>query len=310
MEPIPDAATIAAVIRELANGWDSATLGRRRRFEPGTALELDHSDYADRPSLAEHLATKPADLAVLTCASVIQVARSGAALYAVSDQWALTMGHLPILRSVLEGAGQVAWLLVGDAPLTALLPTEPEAREARVKRGAVLWGDCLRQSLRDQRRTGDEGLVNRATEQLKDWERVVREGFPTLLISKDRWVIDDIRVPSFTEAADLGLTLACLPKEQDFSLYPWLSAASHHRLYPLLERLQSGTVEDQPALRVSPDPLETSGAGYLLAWAVYRTFEATFAYHGWSTEPLSDALVRAVPAEQLQPPGEPSSYPP
>ena len=100
------------VIHELANGWDSATLGRQRRFEPGTALELDHGDYASRSSLAEHLATKPADLAVLTCASVIQVARSGAALYAGSDEWALTTGHLPIVRSVQEGAGQVVWLLL------------------------------------------------------------------------------------------------------------------------------------------------------------------------------------------------------
>ena len=60
---------------------------------------------------------------------------------------------------------------------------------------------------------------------------------------------------------------------------------------------------------MSPDPLETSGAGYLMAWAMYRTFEATFAYHGWSDAPLSDALARAVPADQLQPPDEPGLHP-
>lgn len=109
-------------------------------FEPGTALELGHSDYAAQPTLAEHLATKPADLTVLTCVSLMQVARSGAALYAVSDQWALTMGHLPILRSVLEGAGQVAWLLVGDAPLTGPLPIEPEARAGPGEAGCSVVG--------------------------------------------------------------------------------------------------------------------------------------------------------------------------
>ena len=121
-----------------------------------------------------------------------------------------------------------------------------------MKRGALLWAECLRQALRDQRRTGSGELIKNATEQLAEWEGVVRGAFLTFTIIKDRWTIDDIRVPSFTDVADLGLTLACLPNEQDVSLYPWLSAASHHRLYPLLERLQSGTDDDRQPVACRP----------------------------------------------------------
>jgi hypothetical protein len=131
------------------------------------------------------------------------MARSIAALFAVADRWGLTFGHVPLVRSVFDGAGQLAWLLVGDeridAPTASSLDEALEGTRARIARVALLWALCLREARRDARPQDDTEQYDSFTRYLAEWETMARGAYPTLSIDHrrfDRWSIDGVVVPS------------------------------------------------------------------------------------------------------------------
>lgn len=53
----------------------------------------------------------------MVTATVLQMTRSVSALFDVDDRYSLTFGHIPLARSIFEGAGQLQWLLADDEDL-------------------------------------------------------------------------------------------------------------------------------------------------------------------------------------------------
>jgi hypothetical protein len=297
---IPGADHIAKALSVLMNVWDSVVLGRSQRAEVGSVCHLDINDYPDDEDLAISLASKPGDLAVLTCSSVIQVARSVGALFAVSDTWTLTMGHLPLVRSVLEGVGQVSWLLLGDAPLSGDVPVGPEARRARAARATLLWSECLRQSIHDYKHQGEAESAELARAQLTDWEATARRAFGDLKAPNEgRWSIGSLTIPTYTAQADRGVKLAWWPNAPRGTLYPWLSAASHHRIYPLLNSLVAARIDDAPVHQVAPEPTEVTAGGLTVVRALMGMCDVTAVYLGWPSDGFHEANASIAALQQL-----------
>lgn len=292
---VPAAGAIARAVVALTNQWDDAIAERASAPVEGSQAAFDQQRLPEH-GVDPRLAGMPAGIAFLTCASVIQVARSLAALFAVSEEWALTLGHLPLVRSILEGVGQVRWTILGAGPVDARavideVEGERLARQ-RVARSCLLQATCLQQAQRDFKAQRDIDAARRAKEQLHEWRDLTRTAFSTLRVDRKRhnaWVIDGAEVPGFNDLADVGFDLSWWPSPSDGrSLYPWVSAASHHRLYPLIGQLVPSSVNGRTVGRISPDPLEPTAGGLVGALAVLRMLDLVFAYLGWPSERLTD----------------------
>jgi hypothetical protein len=292
---VPAAGAIARAVVTLTNQWDNAIVERASSPVKGSQAAFDQQRLPEH-GVDPRLAGMPAGIAFLSCASVIQVARSLAALFAVSEDWALTLGHLPLVRSILEGVGQVRWTILGAGPIDARVAVdeiegERLARE-RVARACLLQATCLQQAQRDFKAQRDTDAARHAKEQLNEWRDLTRTAFRTLRIDRKRhntWEIDGAEVPGFNDLADAGFDLSWWPSPSDGrSLYPWVSAASHHRLYPLIGQLVPSSVNGRPVGRISPDPLELTSGGLVGALAVLRMLDLVFAYLGWPSERLSE----------------------
>ena len=116
---VPGAAQLADTINRLGVVWDDAVREHGANPAFGSMARFDMHEFEQHSHMPRAFTSLPAGLLTPTCSSVLQVARSIGALYAACDTWGLTLGHLPAVRSVLEGAGQVRWIAVGDDPIDA-----------------------------------------------------------------------------------------------------------------------------------------------------------------------------------------------
>ena len=175
VEPIPAADRIAGVLSDLLMAWDEAIAEHASESAPNSWGQFDQHDYPAHSGIDTRLAGAPSNLAFLTCSSVLQMARSIATLYANSNVSGLTLGHLPLLRSVLEGVGQVRWLIAGEGPIDgppASVSREKalDASRARIGRACLLWASCFQQAHRDftaQREVPDARAMKA---QLAEWK--------------------------------------------------------------------------------------------------------------------------------------------
>ena len=301
-----------AIVRTI-EVWDTAVGGRSRAPAEGSHAWFDEHVAAPQLNLPPEFARCGTSVVFLTCGSVMQIARSVAALYAVSEDWALTFGKLPLMRSVLEGVGQLAWVIGGDEPLRwPDVSSEAEAVEAareRAARSAILWAECLRQGKRDLKGQGELEASELFKVRLTEWKALGRATFPNLVIDKeryDRWIIDDVELPGFGDMANRGTKLATWTEETEpeehapespdepevevrdpeGAMYPWLSAASQHRLYPFMLSLEEADLNGKRALRTTPDLGDVAAAGLVVGWALSRMVNLALAHVGWSFDGL------------------------
>lgn len=297
---------MSRAIVTLTTAWDAAIAEHGGRPAAGSQAAFVQ-ERLPAVGVDRRLARAPADIAILTSATVIQVARSLAALYAVSDSWGLTLGHLPLVRTILEGAGRVRWVIVGAGAIDARVAVDDEVEAVRVARlrvarASLMHAAGLEQAQRDFTKQREVDIARTMKANLIEWRELTRTAF-TLRVDRARWntwSIGGVEVPGLGDLAEAGFDLAWWPSKPDGrSLYGWLSAVSHAHVYPLTSQLAPDTWNGQPVHRVVPDAVELTAGGLVGALAVMRMMDLTFAYLGWFSEPVNDvartlALVHAL----------------
>ena len=278
MDRIPGAEHAANCLAMLVREFGHLVEPTRLVAHGSPAWRDQHDRRGDIP---ERLARQAAEQAILTCATMTEVARSLAALYGTSDEGGLTIGHLPLVRSIMEGAGQVTWLINGDG-LGTLPDMRPEATRERAVRAALLWERCLKVAVGDFKAQQLSDHEAHAQALLDGW----RTDMTAALGPSVKGATAGIKFPSLTDMAKQGTRFAWMTwpaGREPIHVYAYMSSVAHSRLYQLLPEL---TAEGATHIdfHVAPVPLEVTASGVAAAWAVLRAFELTAVYVGWPTD--------------------------
>lgn len=277
MELIPHSASISDVLTRLVHLFDEQVHPARPPQE-GSLAWLDAHDR--KGDVSERLARQPFEQAMLTCIGIAEVTRSLAALFKSADTAGLSLGHLPVIRSTMEGVGQLSWLINGTR-IGSLPDARPEGSYERFVRAALLWATCLQQAKSDLRGQGLDEYADNAATLLDLWriETTTYLGGVTGGSDGYKWKLDGVKVPSLADQADRGMDFAYFPAAP-LRTYGWLSAIGHHRMYPLQRMLDDGGASHFDCRPAQP-PLEVTAAGLAAARGVLAAFELLSAYVGW-----------------------------
>ena len=180
---------ISRILNILLRDWD-------RCVENYGAAAVDSSVLSQDMIIGRRLGWSEATVqttrtvSFLIGSSVVQMARSVSALFENTEKYGLTFGHVPLARSIYEGAGQVKWILADDDDLyaDAVLALEVEESERRCRRrgarGILTTAANWQQCLADARFQKDEAMEADALERLEELE--TRAGSEVAEISKSK----------------------------------------------------------------------------------------------------------------------------
>lgn len=166
---------ISRILNMLLRAWD-------RSVETHGAAGVDASVLSQDMIIGRRLGWSEATVQTtrtvtfLTGASVVQMARSVSALFENTEKYGLTFGHIPLARSIYEGAGQVKWILADDDDLYAgaVLTLDVEESERRCRRraarGVLTTAANWQQCLADARFQKDEAMEADALDRLEELE--------------------------------------------------------------------------------------------------------------------------------------------
>jgi hypothetical protein len=288
-----DLRDISTILNALLRFWDRSVELRGTDTDDSSAMSLEMV-IGTRLGWSYNTTQQTRTVMFLVTSSIAQMTRSMAALFDVSDRYGLTFGHVPLARSIYDGVGQVQWLLADDDELTAfegaLLTVEESEALCRRRTARALittkanWEPCLR----DARYQGDEEMEARSVEALAELEPLMSE-VGTLGVVR----------PGFAAFAERGWKLAWWPQEVNGHLYGYVSAISHHNLYPLASTLLPGVSNGQNVLHVSPLVDEVFAGGLFVSYAVIRLIELVFTYAGWPVDGLQEIWPLITAAHRL-----------
>jgi len=120
-------------------------------------------------------------------------------------------------------------------------------------------------------------------------------------VDKDgNWSILGIRRPSTVEFGKRGWELAWWPEKTDWHPYGYVSAISHHNLYPIAGTLTPAVSDGSDVLKIGPSSGDVFAGGLWVTYAFSRLVELVFTYLGWdlseliSIRPLVERAHRAL----------------
>jgi hypothetical protein len=152
---LPTGHEMADALLSILNAWDQAQLRHHQVEQPGSMLWFDREEMPLVSQWPARLCELSRNSSFLLSASISQMIRALAALYEIDDRFPLTLGHLPIARSILEGAGQVEWLLgeaMGtDAPIVLNADQTAAHSRRRCIKAFLLHAASLEQQRNDAR---------------------------------------------------------------------------------------------------------------------------------------------------------------
>ncbi len=296
---------ISRILNILLREWD-------RSVEKHAAAGVDSSVLSQDMLIGRRLGWSEATVqttrtvSFLTGASVVQMARSVSALFESTEKYGLTFGHVPLARSIYEGAGQVKWILADDDDVYAnavltLDVAESERRcRRRASRGVLTTAANWQQCLADARFQKDDAMEGDALQRLEELQ--TRAGNEVAKITKskdDKWWMLGITRPGARKFGEMGWQQAWWPEQVDWHVYGYVCAVSHHNLYPLAATLAHTTSNGQDVLKVGPPQLEVFAGGLFVTYTVYRMIALLFSYLEWPIDGMSEAFTLMTMANTM-----------
>ena len=287
---------ISRIVNILLREWDRSIEQHAANGVGSSVLSQDML-IGRRLGWSEATVQTTRTVSFLTAASVVQMARSVSALFENTEKYGLTFGHVPLARSIYEGAGQVKWILADDDDLYAnvVLTLDAEESERRCRRRAARgvlttaanWQQCLADA-----RFQKEGVMEAdALERLEELQVRASSEVAEITKSKDeKWWMLGISRPGARKFGEMGWQHAWWPEQVDWHVYGYVCAVSHHNLYPLAASLTNTISNGQDVLKVGPPQLEVFAGGLSVTYTVYRMIALLFSYLDWPIESMSEAF--------------------
>ena len=286
-----DLRDISVILEALLTTWDRA-VEIHGQNQVDTSTIYKDMVIGERLGWSENTRRQTGLVTFMIASSVAQMARSVAALYDAAHTYSLTFGHVPLARSIYEGIGQIQWLLADDDELTTgsgavLSVSESERRCVRRAARAFLttaanWRQCARDADFQQ----DAEMKASAVGALKELKQQATEVSAVKTKGGD-WQLCEILRPGFREFGERGWQLAWWPNEVVGHPYGYVSAVSHHNLYPIARQLSPAISNGRNVLRVTTPVDEVFSDGVSMAAALYRLIDLVFAYVEWPSADLA-----------------------